>query len=145
MDGKVTCSWVQGSHTTDRSKSITFSAEPGSFGAIESNKDSCPPELGCGWPEPGSPARPCRALKSNTSNNTGRERATPSQFVSRCGQELQQEHWLWARAVAHALFPAGPSMRDDDDDGCVQASCTTRLHRAPPALRSAPTAGPTPP
>jgi hypothetical protein len=66
MDGKVTCSWVQGSHTTDTSKSITFSAEPGSFGAIESNKDSCPPELGCGWPEPGSPARPCRALKSNS-------------------------------------------------------------------------------
>jgi hypothetical protein len=61
MGGKVIYSWVQGSHTTDTSKSITFSAEPGSFGAIKSNKDSCPPELGCGWPEP-----PCRALKSNT-------------------------------------------------------------------------------
>jgi hypothetical protein len=58
---------VQGSHTTGTSKSNTFSAESGSFGAIESNKDMYPPELGCGWPEPGSLARPCRALKSNTS------------------------------------------------------------------------------
>jgi hypothetical protein len=85
------------------------------------------------------------ATDANASNNnTGRERATPSQFVSRCGQESQQEHWLWARAVAHALFPAGPSMRDDDDDD----GCSGVVYYSPPpgttcaALRSNPPARP---